>query len=306
MIPSKTVPNLFGMAPPSGISSAIKLSLTPDLAICECGAVSTSTCFFRSGSFHFVSEPLDFKSMIGRKRVDFRETRHPSLFPMAAGTTFGADRDAAINGSIFGVSIRQGFLETSAEELFDVGMVDFEERRFRAPSGLEGLISRFMLEAASVDADAKASAGSIATLIVVDFLRTLWPTRISKGPLGARKVHPGVARARKTILREYRSDLRVEDLARIANLSIAQFIAVFKQMTGKTPHEYLRQVRIENATRLLGKGQSIIDIGLSVGFASSTGFRSAFKKVAGVTPEAYRSRRTRESADPDYPPGRSS
>jgi AraC-like DNA-binding protein len=253
-----------------------------------------------------VSEPLDFIGMIGRKRVDFRETLHPSLFPMAAGTTFGADRSDAINGPIFCVSVRQGFLETSAEELFDVGRIDFEERRFRAPAGLEGLISRFILESASMEADAKASAESIATLIVVDFLRTLWPMRISKGPLGARKVHPGVARARKVILREYRSDLRVEDLAKIANLSIAQFIAVFKQMTGKTPHEYLRQVRIENAARLLGKGQSIIDIGLSVGFASSTGFRSAFKKVAGVTPEAYRSRRSRESADFDHPPGRPS
>ncbi|GEM_PF-5656222 len=206
---------------------------------------------------------------------------------MGMGMSFRADTTMPIKTPIHSAVIQRGYMEEIAEELFEMGRIDLDSRAIAAPAGLGGLFTRFMAEGSSQDDDARLAAKSLATLIIVDFQRSLWPRRVSKGPLGPSRRHPGIVQARRTILREYRSDLGVAELARIANLSVAQFIAVFKQETGETPHQFLRRVRVDNAQRLLASGLEVIEAGLTVGFSSASGFRSAFKSVVGSSPEEY-------------------
>lgn len=66
--------------------------------------------------------------------------------------------------------------------------------------------------------------------------------------------------------------------------------------TGMTWAGYLAQARLMRAMTLLaGTNRTVIDIATSVGFASSSGFNRAFRRLTGTNPANYRSRR---QADP--------
>ncbi|MEY2580602.1 MAG: hypothetical protein QOE09_451, partial [Ilumatobacteraceae bacterium] len=57
-------------------------------------------------------------------------------------------------------------------------------------------------------------------------------------------------RARDAMDRDYRHDLDVPELARIACVSQAHFIRTFKTTFGETPHRYLQRRRVERAMYL--------------------------------------------------------
>lgn len=63
----------------------------------------------------------------------------------------------------------------------------------------------------------------------------------------------------------------------------------FKNMTGKTPIEYLNEYRIEKAVRKLRTtDMSITDVAFSSGFSDLSYFIKTFKKIKGVSPRKYR------------------
>jgi AraC-like DNA-binding protein len=67
---------------------------------------------------------------------------------------------------------------------------------------------------------------------------------------------------------------------------------VFKRYYGRTPHQYLQEVRIEMAKKILLKGKSIDEVCNAIGFKSKTSFISLFKKMTGVTPLAYQNKKS--------------
>ncbi|MGB0564062.1 MAG: helix-turn-helix domain-containing protein [Spirulinaceae cyanobacterium] len=84
-------------------------------------------------------------------------------------------------------------------------------------------------------------------------------------------------------------NLRLEQLAQLLDLSQFHFSRLFKQSLGLSPHQYLLQQRIERAKQLLEQtDQSILDIALMTGFNSHSQLSRQFRKLAGMTPTAYR------------------
>jgi transcriptional regulator GlxA family with amidase domain len=90
---------------------------------------------------------------------------------------------------------------------------------------------------------------------------------------------------------ESRSD-RVWDVAKLAdlvNLSTSRLRHLFKQETGTTPVQFLRELRMRNAEILLRTTfLTIKEVGSSVGMRSVSHFAREFKKVHGISPTAYR------------------
>lgn len=84
-------------------------------------------------------------------------------------------------------------------------------------------------------------------------------------------------------------DIKLADLAQLAEMSQSHFSRLFKQSMGVSPYQYLLQQRIERAKQLLKKtNQSLIEIALACGFDSHSHFTRQFRQSTGITPKAYR------------------
>ena len=81
----------------------------------------------------------------------------------------------------------------------------------------------------------------------------------------------------------------VEEMAAIAGMGTTLFNEKVKNYSGFTPINYLINIRISEAIRLLKRKEvSITDIALDTGFYSSQHFSTTFKKLTGYTPSEFR------------------
>ena len=81
----------------------------------------------------------------------------------------------------------------------------------------------------------------------------------------------------------------VEEMAALVGLGITAFSEKVKSFTGFSPLNYLINIRISEAIKLLKRPDvHITDIALDVGFYSSQHFATTFKKLTGYTPSEFR------------------
>ena len=77
-------------------------------------------------------------------------------------------------------------------------------------------------------------------------------------------------------------------LAEAARYSPWHSSRIFKELTGKTPFAYIRELRLSRAAiKLRDDKAKIIDVALDFVFDSHEGFTRAFSKQFGVTPQYY-------------------
>ena len=89
----------------------------------------------------------------------------------------------------------------------------------------------------------------------------------------------------------YFESLGMEDMARAAGLSRADFSREFRRAFGESPHSYLLRRRLERAAALLrSTDRSVIEICLSVGLQSVGSFTTSFTRTFGISPTGYRGR----------------
>ena len=83
--------------------------------------------------------------------------------------------------------------------------------------------------------------------------------------------------------------VHLSTLAQTAGMSVYHFAKVFKASTGKSPHQYILQRRIERAKVLLSKPDlSLSEISLQAGFSDQSHLTNVFRRFLGVTPSQYR------------------
>ncbi|MFM9264782.1 helix-turn-helix domain-containing protein [Tychonema sp. BBK16] len=88
-------------------------------------------------------------------------------------------------------------------------------------------------------------------------------------------------------------DIKLIELAAIAQISPYHFLRLFKQSMGITPHQYILRRRIDKAKYLLRDRElSIAEIALGVGFCDQSHFTRCFKRMLGMTPKQFLSRRS--------------
>lgn len=98
-----------------------------------------------------------------------------------------------------------------------------------------------------------------------------------------------VTRVLRSIERSPGADLTLAGLAASAGITRYHFLRVFERLTGVTPHQYIRRMRLrEAAVRLTGGGTRILDVALDCGFGDVSNFNRAFRAEFGVSPGRYR------------------
>jgi AraC-like DNA-binding protein len=80
--------------------------------------------------------------------------------------------------------------------------------------------------------------------------------------------------------------LRIEDLARVANMSPTSFFRHFRAVTSLTPIQYQKQVRLREArARLLANPGDVAAIGYAVGYDSPSQFSREYRRLFGAPPK---------------------
>lgn len=91
------------------------------------------------------------------------------------------------------------------------------------------------------------------------------------------------------ILNHLAESISLYDLAQAAQYSPWHSARIFKDVMGKTPFEYIRQVRLSQAAlKLRDEQPKIIDVAFDFVFDSHEGFTRAFSKQFGLSPHQYR------------------
>lgn len=81
--------------------------------------------------------------------------------------------------------------------------------------------------------------------------------------------------------------IALEDAAEACSLSLSRFKVCFRQETGVTPREYINQIKIRQAQRLLDAGHSVTDAAMAMGFTTPNYFSVLFRKYTSMTPTEY-------------------
>ena len=82
--------------------------------------------------------------------------------------------------------------------------------------------------------------------------------------------------------------LTIDLIADEVGLSRVHLHRKMKDLTGQTPHDFIRKVRLKKAAELLQTGKmNVSEVTYTCGFSSPTSFSALFKKVYGVSPSQY-------------------
>jgi len=84
----------------------------------------------------------------------------------------------------------------------------------------------------------------------------------------------------------------LQTIAEATGLSPSHFARQFRATVGKAPHQYLMQIRIDRAKRLLSEtDRGIAEVAFACGFANQEHLTRLFKRSCGLTPAGFRKAR---------------
>jgi len=91
-------------------------------------------------------------------------------------------------------------------------------------------------------------------------------------------------------INEFSKEIKLEKVADLANMTPNAFCRYFKHRTNKTFFQFLTEIRIENACRLIerNKDLSIAEASYQSGFKNMSNFNRKFRQYKGMTPTNYR------------------
>ena len=129
----------------------------------------------------------------------------------------------------------------------------------------------------------------LASALAVHLLRSSGLSRRSPIPYKG-GLSPGQIRRVLDYIEAHLTDeLGLVELAAIAELSPHYFGEAFRISTGRSPHRYVMEKRIEWARNLLWDADRPIgDIAYAAGFSSQSHFTANFRRITGVTPGRFR------------------
>ncbi|MBB4197566.1 AraC-like DNA-binding protein [Rhodoblastus sphagnicola] len=93
-----------------------------------------------------------------------------------------------------------------------------------------------------------------------------------------------IGRVTAWIRNHFMEALRVADLAALAHMSIPSFHRHFKAVTMLTPVQFQKQIRLQEARRLLLTEGGVASVGYAIGYESPSQFTRDYRRLFGVSP----------------------
>ena len=135
-------------------------------------------------------------------------------------------------------------------------------------------------------------ADSLATGLAIQLVRrysSLRDVHVGHGGMAPHKLRQAISLIDHHLSDEEEGRVALRTVARAVSMSYFHFSRAFKQSMGMTSTSYIAERRIERAKRMLEETElPISEIALRSGFSSQSHFTTAFRRLAGATPKAFR------------------
>ena len=135
-------------------------------------------------------------------------------------------------------------------------------------------------------------ADSLAPGLAIQLVRrysSLRDIHVGHGGMPPHKLRQAIALIDHHLSDEEEGRVALRTIARAVRMSYFHFSRAFKQSMGMTATSYIAERRIERAKRMLEETElPISEIALRSGFSSQSHFTTAFRRLAGATPKAFR------------------
>ncbi len=159
---------------------------------------------------------------------------------------------------------------------------------------LDRLLDLTLAEAQVRNPGSESIRLGLSELIFIEVVRRYVATRgVDETGWLAGLRDPVVGRALALLHERPAEDWTLEALARSAGVSRSVLADRFAQVVGYPPMQYLARWRMQLAARQLSDGsKKIAAIGRELGYESEAAFSRSFKRIAGVSPAAWRANRS--------------
>lgn len=214
-------------------------------------------------------------------------TEQKKIFPFNPEQSHRAMRETSTE--LVAVFLETDFLQSLAKSIYGKQSVSFVNRSHTYSSNLKNLLFSFMDELKHKQAGCDFITQSIAVQAGIRLLREL-QSNCSTGNGDKRYSHKkGINAAVEFIHENYRQDFTLNEIAQVAYLSPYHFSRAFKAELGKSPFDYLLDVKIEIAKELLKlTDKTVTDICFESGFNDPSHFSRVFSRRVGLSPISYR------------------
>jgi AraC family transcriptional regulator len=133
---------------------------------------------------------------------------------------------------------------------------------------------------------------SLANGLAIQLVRrysSLKDVHVGHGGMAPHKLRRAIALIDHHLYDEEEGRVALRGVARDVHMSYFHFSRAFKQAMGMTATNYIAERRIERAKKMLEETElPISEIALRSGFSSQSHFTTAFRRLAGATPKAFR------------------
>jgi len=229
-------------------------------------------------------------SMVGAKK-EKKIVTSGSMSLIPAGQDFGV----RVNNphETLHLYVRDSVMEEVANDLYEkeIGKIEFCNRFGERDDFLEHLALGIRELLSDADPSATCSVDLLARTIASHLIRS--HSSIASARLEA--VNSGnLTRNRFAAAVEFMHanldrSIGIDDIAQAVGLSGSHFARQFRASIGLPPHQFLIQLRLEQAKRLLKEtNTSVAEIAFSSGFANQEHLTRLFRKYWDVTPASYR------------------
>jgi transcriptional regulator GlxA family with amidase domain len=191
--------------------------------------------------------------------------------------------------NICGIHIDKSLVQNASMDIYGSPNILFSNDSFVVSHDISMLTHLFLEELRYRQSGYKYMAESLSLLIAGNLIRQIKHNLPSKPHNILKSNEENIKKVIDYMNENYTAGVSCAEMANLIKMDKFGFIRSFKAQTSKTPYEYLLDLKIEKAKKMLKASEySITEISMLCGFSSHSHFTSTFKKKAGISPTEYR------------------
>lgn len=262
-----------------------KISASTNLAVIETSFLTLREC--ACDQFHFII-PLR-QAPVVRTENKLYLLKEMRVFPCNPMQPHRVEDTGIVDFKALILYVEKTFFQTVAEEMSGHRYLELQSSCFMFSPALRELVHTFIRESRARQPGCSLMLESLTMQAAILLLRESRHNLSFSSQSGEYKDKKCVTRAIEYITDNYQNKMSLFDLASETHYSPYHFSRLFKRHTGKTPFEFLLDLKIEKAKNLLKQtNHSISEICYLSGFSSNSYFSQIFKKKTGVSPSHYK------------------